>query len=50
MHNGWKWIPVKVSTHAPREGRDTSKLYDNPWEFMFQPTRPARGATAANTV
>ncbi len=36
---------ASISTHAPREGRDSDILYCLPPAKPFQPTRPARGAT-----
>src|SRR5439155_1219962 len=65
-------VPLGVSTHAPRAGRDSTKLPRdsmftrfNPRaprgarplhlagqaaDLVFQPTRPARGATAASRL
>ena len=37
--------PVVISIHAPREGRDMSQTTDSSHDFIFQSTRPARGAT-----
>ena len=34
----------KISTHAPLAGRDLRGLWSPPW-YLFQPTRPLRGAT-----
>ena len=39
-------IAVNISTHAPLAGRDGSVRPYRPVTFLFQPTRPLRGATA----
>ena len=43
-------MTTKISTHAPRTGSDprSSLSFDTTWEF--QPTLPARGATATEVV
>ena len=42
--------PRKISTHAPRTGSDTLGRRERPKTATFQPTLPARGATAAEAV
>ena len=37
-------MTIKVSIHAPREGRDNTQA-DAQKPAVFQSTRPARGAT-----
>ena len=41
-------IPKVISTHAPRTGSDHNKHPHNDGLSRFQPTRPARGATATS--
>ena len=36
-----------ISTHAPLAGRDTGKAVIEAGKYIFQPTRPLRGATEA---
>ena len=36
---------IDISTHAPLAGRDRSYTIKDVQEFVFQPTRPLRGAT-----
>ena len=36
-----------ISTHAPLAGRDQKCLYAKAVQFLFQPTRPLRGATSS---
>ena len=36
---------IRISIHAPREGRDIGFLVTNAEKRVFQSTRPARGAT-----
>ena len=36
---------LHISTHAPLAGRDRSYTIKDVQEFVFQPTRPLRGAT-----
>ena len=36
-----------ISTHAPLAGRDEEELTFRKSSLLFQPTRPLRGATAA---
>ena len=38
-------VGVRISIHAPRAGRDLSKLAALLDEWTFQSTRPVRGAT-----
>ena len=35
----------RISIHAPREGRDAFTFVDIDAQFLFQSTRPVRGAT-----
>ena len=37
----------QISTHPPREGRDTAGLLRIPGRREFQPTRPVRGGTGS---
>ena len=37
---------VQISTHAPLAGRDNGQFIPHPATWLFQPTRPLRGATA----
>ena len=36
---------LKISIHAPREGGDNKDKFIRIYEFLFQSTPPARGAT-----
>jgi len=40
-------LVLRVSTHAPRAGRDRTLAVSDATAGAFQPTRPARGATAS---
>ncbi len=39
-------VAIGISIHAPREGRDQQRYESLTYQYEFQSTRPARGATA----
>ena len=47
---GRLWHVVRISTHAPRAGRDGALMLNTSETWKFQPTRPVRGATRRRGV
>ena len=45
QRSGRRGAPLEISIHAPHAGRDSARAVGLPKKFIFQSTRPMRGAT-----